>query len=148
MISLILKDLSVRLGEKKILDGINATFYGGEIGSVIGQNGSGKTTLLKAIAGICAHQGNVCVLDGVNELPNKVVRYMPQLSSVTSRLTVFEMVLLGLEAELGWRVDQATFDRVDRMLHYTVQLELLIRFDIFLIYREFESSYFSLSLLS
>lgn len=117
MISLILKDLSVRLDEKKILDGINATFYGGEIVSVIGQNGSGKTTLLKAIAGICAHKGDVCVLDGVNELPNKVVRYMPQLTSVTSRLTVFEMVLLGLESELGWRVDQATFDRVDRMLH-------------------------------
>lgn len=117
MIALNLKNLSVRLGGKTVLDGITATLAGGEIVSVIGQNGSGKTTFLKAIAGICEHHGVVEVKDGEKTLSAKVIRYMPQLSTVTSRLTVFEMVLLGLEGELGWRVDQATFDRVDRMLH-------------------------------
>lgn len=117
MISLSLKNLSVRLGGKDILRGVNATFEGGQIVSVVGQNGCGKTTLLKAIAGICSCDGEVCVQDQTQKLSKKAIRYMPQLSTVTSRLTVFEMVLLGLEAELGWRVDQATFDRVDRLLH-------------------------------
>lgn len=117
MISLTLKDLSVRLGGKDILRGVNATFEGGQIVSVVGQNGCGKTTLLKAIAGITSHLGDVFVQDGAHNLSTKAIRYMPQLSTVTSRLTVFEMVLLGLEAQLGWRVDQATFDRVDRLLH-------------------------------
>lgn len=117
MIALELQNLSVRLAGKRILHEIDATFIGGEIVSVIGQNGCGKTTLLKAIAAICKHEGRVKLTDDGCELGVKSVRYMPQLSTVTSRLTVFEMVLLGLESELGWRVDQATFDRVDRMLH-------------------------------
>ena len=117
MIELNLKKLAVRFGDKVVLDGVDAVLTGGEIVGVIGQNGCGKTTLLKAIAGICSHDGSVEVKDGDKRLNPKVIRYMPQLSTLTSRLTVFEMVLLGLEGELGWRVDRATFDRVDRMLH-------------------------------
>lgn len=117
MIELKLQNLSVRLGEKTVVQNVSATIAGGEMVALIGQNGCGKTTLMKAIAGLLPAEGEVSVQKENTSLSSKVIRYLPQLSLVTSRLSVFEMVLLGLEAELGWRVDRATFDRVDRMLH-------------------------------
>ena len=117
MITLNLRGLSVRLGNRAVLSNIDADFQGGQIVSLVGQNGCGKTTLLKAVAGICSHDGDVLIQEDGKIVSRKAVRYMPQLSTVTSRLTVFEMVLLGLEGQLGWRVGKETFDRVDRMLH-------------------------------
>lgn len=117
MIALHVENVSVRLGDRAILRDVSATFGGGEIVSLVGQNGCGKTTLLKAIADMCEREGRVRVVKGESPLPVNAIRYMPQLSAVNSRLTVFEMVLLGLGRELGWRVDRETLDRADRMLH-------------------------------
>lgn len=50
-------------------------------------------------------------------LSNSAVAYVPQLTAVQSRLTVFEMVLLGLVNDLSLTVDGKTFDRVDAVLH-------------------------------
>ena len=44
-------DVTIRLGEKTILEKINLTAKRGEIVTIVGPNGSGKSTLLKSIIG-------------------------------------------------------------------------------------------------
>jgi Fe-S cluster assembly ATP-binding protein len=45
-------DLTVKIGGKRLLSGINLTVAPGEIHVVFGPNGSGKSTLIKAIMGL------------------------------------------------------------------------------------------------
>ena len=49
--SLEIKNLSVSIGEKKILEGFNLTVPKGEVHAIMGPNGTGKSTLAKALAG-------------------------------------------------------------------------------------------------
>ena len=44
------KNLSCAIGDKKILDGVNATFAEGQITAIIGANGSGKSTLMSFLS--------------------------------------------------------------------------------------------------
>ncbi|MDX1347131.1 MAG: ABC transporter ATP-binding protein [Thiomicrorhabdus chilensis] len=65
---LAVKDLSISLGERPILENFVMDMPQGEIVAILGQSGSGKTTVLRAIAGLqCAQSGEVhlnqaCVL--------------------------------------------------------------------------------------
>jgi Fe-S cluster assembly ATP-binding protein len=49
--SLEIKNLSVSIGEKKILQDFNLTVPKGEVHAIMGPNGTGKSTLAKALAG-------------------------------------------------------------------------------------------------
>ncbi|MDG6779161.1 ABC transporter ATP-binding protein [Thiomicrorhabdus sp. zzn3] len=65
---LAVKDLSISLGERQVLQNFVMEMPRGEIVALLGQSGSGKTTVLRAIAGLqCAQSGEVhlnqtCVL--------------------------------------------------------------------------------------
>ncbi len=112
MLKLTLDNLSVARHGTRILRGISATLSAGTLTSVIGRNGSGKTTLLKAIAGLLPAEGTVRLEDAGESLTQAAIAYVPQLSSVETRLTVTELVLLGLVRELGWRVSDEIRARV------------------------------------
>ena len=116
-LKLSIENLSVSFGRKTVLSDVSADIAGGELVSVIGQNGCGKTTLLKAVAGLVKATGRVLATENSKTLSNSAVAYVPQLTAVQSRLTVFEMVLLGLVNDLSLTVDGKTFDRVDAVLH-------------------------------
>lgn len=117
MIQLALNNLAVCYDDNPVLHNICANIEGAQLVSVIGHNGSGKTTLLKAIAGLIHHQGEVSVKQDGQDVPVSAIRYVPQLSGISSTLTVFEMVLLGLVKSLSWRVSEEIFDKVDATLH-------------------------------
>ncbi|HEY5890815.1 MAG TPA: ATP-binding cassette domain-containing protein, partial [Acidimicrobiia bacterium] len=61
-----IEDLSVSVGEIRILEKISLRVDDGEILGVLGPSGSGKSTLLRAIAGIVEPVAGSVVWDGVD----------------------------------------------------------------------------------
>ena len=52
-------DLTIRFGDKTILDDINLQLPHGQWTCLVGPNGAGKTTLLKALLGTTAYSGSI-----------------------------------------------------------------------------------------
>jgi iron complex transport system ATP-binding protein len=101
------KDLSVRLGGRSILQGVSVDADRGEWIGVIGPNGSGKTTLLKAISGFLEHTGSVKI-DGQDvkswnrrELA-KIVAFVRQSHGLTFEFDVRDLVMMGKTPHKGW----------------------------------------------
>ncbi|WP_295641197.1 ABC transporter ATP-binding protein [uncultured Mailhella sp.] len=113
MLTLSIRNLSVKLSGKEVIRDVSATLHGGEMVAVIGRNGAGKTTLIKAIARLVRRSGEVLLHDDEGHVfSERDIAYVPQLESVTSRLTVFETVLLGLVKDLGWKVTDEQIETV------------------------------------
>ena len=67
-----LRDVSVSVGSRALIENISFEVTAGEIMGIIGPNGGGKSTLLKAILGLQAYSGEISV-----DAP-KGVGYVPQ----------------------------------------------------------------------
>lgn len=98
-------DLNVYYGESHILRNVDLSVLPGQMVCLIGRNGVGKTTLLKTVMGLLSPRSGKIVLDGqsiVRRSPDERARlgigYVPQGREIIPRLTVFENLLLGLEA--------------------------------------------------
>ena len=65
-----IKNLTVSIGDRKILDGLNLTVQDGEVAAIMGPNGTGKSTLSYVIAGKPGYtvDGGEVLLDGENIL--------------------------------------------------------------------------------
>lgn len=111
-------NLEARFGDRVILDRLSASFEGGSMTAVIGKNGAGKTSMIRALAGRIRCGGSVRLLDRESgrRLPSSDIAYLPQLETTTSRLTVFEMVLLGLVRELRFRVNGEQMEATSAIL--------------------------------
>ncbi|MBD1904354.1 ABC transporter ATP-binding protein [Funiculus sociatus GB2-A5] len=85
-----------------ILQGINFKIYPGELVAVIGPNGAGKSTLAKTIFGLLTpHKGKI-TFNGENiaglrsdQIVQRGMCYVPQISNVFSSLTVEENLEMG-----------------------------------------------------
>lgn len=96
-----LRGLTVELGGRRVLDGVDADLQRHKITVLIGLNGSGKTTLLKALIRECPYQGEVrffCGHDHTRHRPEHI-GYVPQRLSLDARLplTVREFFALTLQ---------------------------------------------------
>ncbi len=56
-----IENLSVSLGNQKVLDDVSAEIPSGKLTAVIGPNGAGKTTLLKCILGLVHYSGTISI---------------------------------------------------------------------------------------
>ena len=54
-----IRDLSLELNNKVVLDKVNASFEKNKITAIIGKNASGKTSLIKCINGIYKYNGDI-----------------------------------------------------------------------------------------
>ena len=58
------RDLGLRLGSARVLDGVSARFARGTLTVILGPNGAGKSTLLRALLGLTPVQSGEVRLDG------------------------------------------------------------------------------------
>lgn len=106
MVTLAAHDLTVTLGNTRVLDGVTARFAPGSLTGVIGPNGAGKSTLVRALTGLLPHTGGI-TLDGrdATTIPRpdraRTVAYLPQGQTLHWPLTVERLVQLGRLPHLG-----------------------------------------------
>ncbi len=96
--ALTLRDVSVQVDQKTVLQALNVTVPSGKLCAIIGPNGAGKSTLIKAIIGMQALSGGeVRVLGGAVRERRRSIGYVPQKESVDwdFPISVADVVLMG-----------------------------------------------------
>jgi iron complex transport system ATP-binding protein len=111
------RDLTVVLGGKPVVNGVDATVAEGEWIALIGPNGAGKTTLLRAMAGLVPFTGEVALRGrSIRELGRtelaRIVAVVPQEPSTPPWMTVGEYVLLGRTPHVGTFSRESRHDRL------------------------------------
>jgi urea transport system ATP-binding protein len=102
---LAIDSLSVSYGQSRILHDVSLTIEPGQAVCLLGRNGVGKTTLLKAAMGLLRPRSGAIWLGekDVTGAPPHVraragIGYVPQGRGIFPYLTVYENLLMGLEA--------------------------------------------------
>ena len=97
-----IKDLNVRFGGIRAVDGISMNVEEGKIITLIGANGAGKSTILRSVSGIVRPAGGDILLGGesiVGLSPDKIVArgvtLVPEGRRVFPNLTVLENLKIG-----------------------------------------------------
>jgi iron complex transport system ATP-binding protein len=118
MVSLAAKNLSVSLGGRPVLHGLEFDAHAGTWLGIVGPNGSGKTTLLRALAGLIDYSGSI-QLSG-RDLAEwsageraRTLAMVAQSVPLSFDFSVLELVLLGRSPHKGWL---APFDERDRVI--------------------------------
>ncbi len=83
-----LQDVSLKLGEKQIFDGLNFRVKSGEKILVKGPSGSGKSTLLKLIMGFVQPEAGRVMIDGQPLTPKNVWDIRSRIAYVTQELNL------------------------------------------------------------
>ena len=102
-----IKNLSLSIDDKKVLNDINITFPKNKLSIILGPNGSGKTTLIKTVLGLLKYtEGNILIdskeLSIMDEKEKALnISYLSQ-SRNTPSLSVERMVLHGRFPHLSW----------------------------------------------
>ena len=113
---LVVTALSVELGSRRVLDGVDFCVERGQWVSVVGPNGAGKTTLLHAIAGIVPVHGGRAELFGRDTRDLTVrerarfVALVPQNPIVPAGARVVDYVLLGRTPHLPFLGTESAAD--------------------------------------
>lgn len=97
-----IKDLNVRFGGIRAVDGISMNVEEGKIITLIGANGAGKSTILRSVSGIVRPASGDILLNGesiVGLSPDKIVArgvtLVPEGRRVFPNLTVLENLKIG-----------------------------------------------------
>ncbi|GIT93197.1 hemin import ATP-binding protein HmuV [Jannaschia pagri] len=101
--SLVVRNLTARLGRTEVLHRVGLTAQAGEVTAIVGPNGSGKSTLLRCLTGDLSFSGDV-LLNGRD--PRTIPGWelatlravLPQASALAFPFTALEVVRIGLEA--------------------------------------------------
>lgn len=100
MSRLTLNNVTVTLGDRKVLDGVSLNIEDGEFVGLLGPNGAGKSTLLRTIMQELPYEGSI-TLDGKRlvdldaEARARSLAYLPQIRDIAWPVSVNEIVALG-----------------------------------------------------
>lgn len=97
--------IRVRLGEKQVLQGVDAGFAPGKVTAVVGPNGAGKSTLMECLAGLRRPEAGEVFLD------------QARLLGLAPRERAKRIAFLPQSAEVAWAVDVRTFVGLGRTAH-------------------------------
>ena len=98
--ALSLSQVSIQLGRRPILTGVDLEVAEGEFIAVLGPNGAGKSTLMRAILGLVPlASGSATVLGGPPSRARSEVGYLPQRHGFdrATRIRGVDIVRLGLD---------------------------------------------------
>ncbi len=107
MNGLVAEGLSVRLGGKTVLDGVDMALKAVQVTAIVGPNGAGKSTLLSCLAGLRVPSAGAARLDGraITALGDRDrarrIGYLPQSPEIAWPLDVHTFVRLGRTAHRG-----------------------------------------------
>ena len=118
------RELTVRRGERVVVDAVSCAVGRGQWLAVVGPNGAGKTSFLLAVAGLLPSHGQIEFQGtALADLPVKrrarFVALVAQTPVIPPGMTVAEYVLLGRTAHLSsfGREGQPDLDAVGVVLH-------------------------------
>ena len=134
------KNITVVLSEKTILQDMSLNIMPGEVLSIIGPNGCGKSTLLKAIARINNSKKGVVEFEGTNVESFSHRQFARRLAILTQDpeappdLTVYDLVKLGRfpyrswysgnnkedEEQVTWALEQTGMEQMKKRLLVTL----------------------------
>jgi len=97
-----LTGVSLRLGNREVLAGIDLALDSGHITTLVGPNGAGKTSLARLVLGLLAPTGGSVV-----RAPGLVVGYMPQRLNVDDTLPLSVRRFASLSGAAATDVDNA-----------------------------------------
>ncbi|WP_319579728.1 ABC transporter ATP-binding protein [uncultured Methanospirillum sp.] len=104
-----------------ILENICVNVHPGEILAIMGPNGVGKSTLLRCMNRILQPRSGIVTLEdkdlcdmNVNDIAKKI-GYVPQRNE-TSRMTVYDSILLGRKPHIRWTVSEDDYVRVETII--------------------------------
>lgn len=100
-----IENLTVRFGERTVLDNVSLKIFEGDFVALIGPNGSGKSTLLKTILGTISPSSGTVKIYGKESSNGRVnIGYIPQKLNFESSLalTVREFLAFGLSETKNW----------------------------------------------
>jgi iron complex transport system ATP-binding protein len=101
MSTLLVSDLSVRVGDRLLVDAASLRLSGGELVALLGPNGAGKTSLLRASLGLMRASSGSALLDGQDVARLSAmqrarrVSYLPQARPLAWPARVRDVVALG-----------------------------------------------------
>lgn len=104
-------------GGPPLLEGVSFTMAAGTTLCLLGPNGGGKTTLLRCVLGLEKLRAGRVSLDGQDlasfsaQARARRMAYVPQLGTAAFPFTVFDVVLMGRSAHLGFLADPGEADR-------------------------------------
>lgn len=111
------RGLTVRFGERTALQDVDLEVPRGQFVALAGPNGSGKTTLLRAALGFLGPDSGSVELFGTDVLRLSIaerarrVAWVPQQENPRDDAPLFEYVLYGRYAHLGWLQRESADDR-------------------------------------
>ena len=119
--SLALKNVSISLGGRRLVNSVNLDLNPGEVVGLLGPNGAGKTTTFNLVIGLLRPDAGQVVMDGrdVETLPMPQrarlgLGYLPQEPSVFRQLSVRENLDVALNQTVLKRSDR--IDRRDQLI--------------------------------
>ncbi len=117
------RNLSVAIGAREIVHGVDIEAASGECLALLGRNGAGKTTLIRGLAGLLKARGEVTLYgERVDRLlasqRTRQIGYVAQgISQVGAQLTTFDLMLLAQNSSrLGWQVPRENLRRAETVL--------------------------------
>lgn len=94
-------DIHVRLGDKRVLEGVSADLRPGQVTAIVGPNGAGKSTLLACLAGLRRPDRGLARLNGVGVLElsarerGRRIGFLPQSPEIAWAVEARTLVGLG-----------------------------------------------------
>lgn len=115
-----IKNYSLTIGKKKIVEDLSFDVYPGEVFAFLGANGSGKTSTIRSLLGIYEITSGELLVNGKKLTPEDagIVGYLPEERGLYTRAKVLDAMtyfgeLKGMEREDARRESLAYLESVD-----------------------------------